>query len=118
MGTVLLLLMATFRALQLLAVAALIVALVIIELRVTPQAERHERLRALGLYLLAMLLSLGVIAVAFWVGYAWLRLPPGDWLGYLSFAAFGFFVAHAATLEFGRRIDELHLARTTGEGSQ
>ncbi len=117
-GTVLLLLMATFRALQLLAVAALIVALVIIELRVTPQAERHERLRALGLYLLAMLLSLGVIAVAFWVGYAWLRLPPGDWLGYLSFAAFGFFVAHAATLEFGRRIDELHLARTTGEGSQ
>ena len=117
-GTVLLLLMATFRALQLLAVAALIVALVIIELRVTPLAERHERLRALGLYLLAMLLSLGVIAVAFWVGYAWLRLPPGDWLGYLSFAAFGFFVAHAATLEFGRRIDELHLARTTGEGSQ
>ena len=117
-GTVLLLLMATFRWLQLIAVVALIVALVIVELRVTPLAERHERLRALGLYLLAMLLSLGVIAVAFWVGYAWLRLPPGDWLGYLSFVAFGFFVAHAATLEFGRRIDELHLARGSGEGSQ
>jgi len=117
-GTVLLLLMATFRWLQLIAVAALVVALVIVELRVTPLAERHERLRALTLYALAMLLSLGVIAVAFWVGYAWLRLPPGDWLGYLSFVAFGFFVAHAATLEFGRRIDELHLARSSGEGSQ
>ena len=53
-GTVLLLLMATFRWLQLIAVAALIVALVIVELRVTPLAERHERLRALALYLLAM----------------------------------------------------------------
>lgn len=117
-GTGLLLLMATFHWLQLIAVAALVVALVIVELRVTPLAERHERLRALALYLLAMVLSLGVIAVAFWVGYTWLRLPPGDWLGYLSFVAFGFFVAHAATLEFGRRIDELHLARNTGEGSQ
>jgi len=117
-GTVLLLLMATFRWLQLIAVGALIVALVIVELRVTPLAERRERLRALTLYALAMMLSLGVIAVAIWVGYAWLRLPPGDWLGYLSFVAFGFFVAHAATLEFGRRIDELHLARSTGEGSQ
>jgi hypothetical protein len=114
----LLLLMATFRWLQLIAVAAVVVALVIVELRVTPAAERHERLRALGLYLLAMALSLCVIAVAIWVGYAWLRLPPGDWLGYLTFVAFGFFVAHAAILEFGRRIDELHVARATGEGTQ
>jgi CHASE2 domain-containing sensor protein len=117
-AVVLLLLMATFRSLQLIAVAAVVVALVVVELRVTPAAERHERLRALWLYLAAMALSLVVIGVAIWVGYAWLRLPPGDWLGYLTFVAFGFFVAHAAILEFGRRVDELHVARHTGEGSQ
>lgn len=116
-AVVLLLLMATYHDLQLIAVGVIVAGLVLIELRVTPQAERHERLRALGLYLLAMGLSLAVIAVAIFVGYAWLRLPPGDWLGYLTFVAFGFFVAHAAILEFGRRIDELHVARTTGAGS-
>lgn len=117
-AVLLLLLMAAFRKLQLIAVAAVAVLLIVVELRVTPSAERHERLRALWLYLGAMALSLGVIGVAIWVGYAWLRLPPGDWLGYLSFAAFGFFVAHAAILEFGRRVDELHVARHTGEGPQ
>jgi hypothetical protein len=114
-GTVLLLLlMATFRSLQLIAVAAVVVLLIVVELRVTPAAERHERLRALWLYLAAMALSLVVIGFAIWFGYAGLRLPPGDWLGYLSFVAFGFFVAHAAILEFGRRVDELHVARHTG----
>jgi len=94
-----------------------VVLLIVVELRVTPAAERHERLRALWLYLAAMALSLMVIGVAIFLGYAWLRLPPGDWLGYLTFVAFGFFVAHAAILEFGRRVDELHVARHTGEGS-
>ena len=113
-AVLLLLLMATFRSLQLIAVAAIVVLLIVVKLPVTPSAERHERLRALWLYLGAMALSLAVIGVAIWVGYAWLRLPPGDWLGYLSFVAFGFFVAHAAILEFGRRVDELHVARHTG----
>jgi len=44
-------------------------------------------------------------------------LPPGDWLGYFSFVAFGFFVAHTAFAEFGRRIDELNVARRTGRGT-
>jgi CHASE2 domain-containing sensor protein len=117
-AVLLLLLMATFRSLQLIAVAVVVVLLIVVELRVTPAAERHERLRALWLYLAAMALSLVVIGIAIWLGYAWLRLPPGDWLGYLTFVAFGFFVAHAAILEFGRRVDELHVARHTGEGSQ
>jgi CHASE2 domain-containing sensor protein len=112
-AVLLLLLMATFHKLQLIAVAAVVVLLIVVELRVTPAAERHERLRALWLYLGAMALSLVVIGIAIWVGYAGLRLPPGDWLGYLSFVAFGFFVAHAAILEFGRRVDELHVARHT-----
>ena len=53
------------------------------------------------------MLSLLVIALAIGVGYRYLRLPPGDWLGYFSFVAFGFFVAHTAILEFGRRVDKL-----------
>ena len=113
-ATVLLLLMAAYRDLQLIAVAALIVTVIIIELRVARGGEIRERLRGLLLYLAAMSLSLAVIVGAVWVGYRWLRLPPGDWLGYFSFAAFGFFLAHTAILEFGRRIDELYVARTAG----
>jgi hypothetical protein len=64
-----------------------------------------------------MAASLLVIMLAVWVGYRWLRLPPGDWLGYFSFAAFGFFVAHTAILEFGRRVDELNVARTAAGGA-
>lgn len=112
-ATVLLLLMAAYRDLQLIAVAAVIVTVIIIELRVARGGEIRERLRGLLLYLAAMSLSLAVIIGAVWVGYRWLRLPPGDWLGYFSFAAFGFFLAHTAILEFGRRIDELYVARTT-----
>jgi CHASE2 domain-containing sensor protein len=117
-AAVLLLLLATFRSLQLLAVAATIAVLVAIELRVAPAAEIRERLRGLMLYFAAMGVSLVVIVLAIWVGYRWLRLPPGDWLGYFSFVAFGFFVAHMAILEFGRRIDELYVARRTGGGEQ
>ncbi|HTD10715.1 MAG TPA: CHASE2 domain-containing protein [Steroidobacteraceae bacterium] len=115
---VLLLLLSTFRSLQLIAVAVTVVILVGVELRVAPMAEVRERLRGLLVYLAAMGLSLGVIALAIWVGYRWLRLPPGDWLGYFSFVAFGFFVARTAILEFGRRVDELYVARSTGGGTQ
>jgi hypothetical protein len=88
-----------------------------VELRVAPAAEVHERVRGLQVYLTTMALSLLVIILAIWVGYRWLRLPPGDWLGYFSFVAFGFFVARTAILEFGRRVDELYVARTTGGGT-
>jgi hypothetical protein len=117
-ATGLLLLLATFKKLQLLAVAATIATLVAIELRVAPAAEIRERIRGLLQYLAAMGVSLAVIVLAIWVGYRWLRLPPGDWLGYFSFVAFGFFVAHTAILEFGRRVDELYVARRTGGGEQ
>jgi CHASE2 domain-containing sensor protein len=113
-AALLLLLMATYHSLQLIAVATIVVALVAVELRVAGKGEIRERVRGLLLYLGAMGLSLVMIVVAVWVGYRWLRLPPGDWLGYFSFAAFGFFVAHTAILEFGRRIDELNVARTAG----
>jgi CHASE2 domain len=113
----LLLLLATFGALQLIAVAAIVAAMIAVELRVAPRTEIHKRLVGLLLYLAAMALSLAVIALAIWIGYRWLRLPPGDWLGYFSFVAFGFFVAHTAIAEFGRRIDELNVARRTGRGT-
>jgi hypothetical protein len=114
----LLLLLAAFRALQLIAVAAAIAALIVVELRVAPAAELRERVRGLLMYLAALAISLAVIVVATWFGYRWLRLPPGDWLGYFSFAAFGFFVAHTAILEFGRRVEELSLARRGGGESR
>jgi hypothetical protein len=113
----LLLLLATFGALQLIAVAAIVAAMIAVELRVAPRTEIHKRLIGLVLYLAAMALSLAVIALAIWIGYRWLRLPPGDWLGYFSFVAFGFFVTHTAIAEFGRRIDELNVARKTGGGT-
>jgi CHASE2 domain-containing protein len=114
---VLLLLLSTFKSLQLIAVAATVVTLVMVELRVAPTAEVRERMRGLLVYLAAMGLSLAVIALAIWVGYRWLRLPPGDWLGYFSFVAFGFFVARTAILEFGRRVDELYVARSARGGT-
>jgi hypothetical protein len=114
----LLLLLAAFRSLQLLAVAAAIAGLVIVELRVAPAAEIRGRVRGLLMYVAALALSLAVIVVATGVGYRWLRLPPGDWLGYFSFAAFGFFVAHTAILEFGRRVEDLNLAGRGGGESQ
>jgi hypothetical protein len=112
-----LLLLAAFKSLQLIAVGATIVALVVIELRVAPAAEIQVRVRALVLYLLAMGASVVVIALAMWVGYSMLDLPPSDWLGYLSFAAFGYFLTHTAIMEFGRRVDELHLERRSHRGA-
>ncbi|MBV8343068.1 MAG: CHASE2 domain-containing protein [Gammaproteobacteria bacterium] len=113
-----LLLLAAFKSLQLIAVAATIVLLVAVEMRVAPATEQRDRLKGLLLYIGAMVLSLAVIVLAVWVGYRWLRLPPGDWLGYFSFAAFGFFVAHATILEFGRRVDELYVARKSHGGAR
>ncbi len=110
-AAVMLLLMAAFHELQLIAVGAIIASLVVIEIRVSPTAEIRGRLWGMLLYLAALGASLAVIVVAIWIGYRWLRLPPGDWLGYFSFAAFGFFLAHSAILEFGRRVDELYAAR-------
>jgi hypothetical protein len=112
----LLLLLAAFHSLQLIAVAAIVAALIGIELRVAPATEIRKRVYGLLLYVAAMALSLVVIVLAIWVGYRWLRLPPGDWLGYFSFVAFGFFVAHTAILEFGRRVDELNVARRRAGG--
>jgi CHASE2 domain-containing sensor protein len=115
---VLLLVLSTYKSLQLIAVALTVVTLVAVELRVAPTAEVRDRVRGLKVYLTTMGLSLLVIILAIWVGYRWLRLPPGDWLGYFSFVAFGFFVARTAILEFGRRVDELYVARTTGGSTQ
>jgi CHASE2 domain-containing sensor protein len=116
-AAVVLLLLASFYWLQLIAVAVTIVALIAIELRVAPSTEIRQRMHGVLLYVGGMAASLAVIVLAIWVGYRWLRLPPGDWLGYFSFAAFGFFVAHAAIVEFGRRVDELYVARKTGGGA-
>jgi len=114
----LLLLLSAFGALQLIAVAVIVLGMIAVELRVAPRTEIRKRLIGLVLYFGAMTLSLGVIALAIWIGYRWLRLPPGDWLGYFSFVAFGFFVAHTAIVEFGRRIDELNVARKAGRGTE
>jgi len=115
--SVVLLLLATFKSLQLIAVVLTVIALVAIELRVAPKTEIHVRAQALTLYLRAMGLSLAVIALAIWVGYRWLRLPPGDWLGYLSFSAFGYFLAHAAIVDFGRKVDQLYIERCAKGGA-
>ena len=115
--SVLLVLLAAYRNLQLIAVALIVLALIVIELQVAGAGEIRERLRGITRYFAAIGVSLVVIVLAVWVGYRWLRLPPGDWLGYFSFAAFGFFVAHTAILEFGRRIDELYTQRVAGGGS-
>lgn len=113
---VVLVLLAAYKFLQLIAVAVAAAVVVVIEFRIASSIEMKARLRAVGLYFLALGLSLGVIALAIWIGYRWLMLPPGDWIGYLSFAAFGFFVAHTAILEFERRVDELRRSRrVTGE---
>ena len=108
-----LLLLATYPPLQAIVVLTVIAILVLLEIRVAAQGELLGRFRNLALYLAALGLSLLVVALAIWVGYWWLSLPPVDWVGYLSFAAFGFFVAHTAILEFARRVDGIHGARRT-----
>jgi hypothetical protein len=113
-ATVLLVLMSAYHTLQLVAVAVITAIVVVVEMRVAERGEMRQRTQAQLMYLGTLLVSLLIIGAAIGVGYRVLRLPPGDWLGYLGFVAFGFFVAHAAILEFGHRVDELHSARQAG----
>jgi len=109
------LLLAAYPFLQLAALVAAIVTAVLIEIRVASRGELKMRLRNVALYLGALSLSLTVVAFAVWFGYRWMRLPPGDWVGYLSFSTVGFFVAHTAIVDFGRRVGSIRLAnRSTG----
>ena len=107
-SALLLLLLAASQPLQQIGVIAAILFLVAIEVRISTYRDLADRLRSLLLYLASVGLSLGVVVLAIWVGYRWLSLPPVDWVGYLSFAAFGFFVAHTAILEFARQVDSIH----------
>ena len=100
-------LLATYPLLQLAVIIAAIPALAAIEIRVTSRWEMRARLRVIVLYLLALGLSLCVVAAAVWFGYRWLSLPPGDWIGYLSFSTVGFFVAHTAIVDLARHIGSI-----------
>jgi hypothetical protein len=115
--TVLLVLIAAYPKLQLVTAALVILTVLGIEIRVAGAGEIRERMRGMLRYFATMGTSLAVIVLAVWVGFRWLRLPPGDWLGYFSFAAVGYFVAHTAFLEFGRRIDVLYDQRRSGGGN-
>ncbi len=108
--------LAAYPVLQLWTLIAAIVTAVCIEVRVASRGELKERLRNVGLYLGALGLSLTVVAFAIWFGYRWLRLPPGDWVGYLSFSTVGFFVAHTAIVDFGRHVGSIRLTRTASGG--
>lgn len=105
-----LVLLASFKGLQLSALAAAAVVLIAMELRIASAADIRERLRRIGLTLATLAVSLLFIAAAIWVGYRWLTLPPGDWIGYISFTAVGFFVTHAGILEFERRVSKRRIA--------
>ncbi len=108
--------LAAYPVLQLWTLIGAIVTAVCIEVRVASRGELKERLRNVGLYLGALGLSLTVVAFAIWFGYRWLRLPPGDWVGYLSFSTVGFFVAHTAIVDFGRHVGSIRLTRTASGG--
>jgi surface polysaccharide O-acyltransferase-like enzyme len=109
--------LAAYPVLQLWALTVAIVAAICIEIREASQGELTERLRNVGLYLGALGLSLSVVAFAVWFGYRWLRLPPGDWVGYLSFSTVGFFVAHTAIVDFGRHVGSIRLTKTSPGGA-
>ena len=114
-AAIVLVLLAAFPLLQMIAVLLAVAVLIVVEVRLASEGELKGRLRNLALYCAALVLSLVVVAVAIALGYEWLALPPVDWVGYLSFAAFGFFVAHTAILEFARNVDASHGAKDTGE---
>jgi hypothetical protein len=103
-----LLCLAAFPLLQMIGAALAGLVLVAVEIRISTHRDLADRMKSLVLYVAALALSLLVVAFAIWLGYRWLSLPPVDWVGYLSFAAVGFFVAHTAILEFARRIDSIH----------
>lgn len=98
------LLLAVHKPLQLDALVLTAIALVGLELRIGRRADLRRRMRCLGIYLAALAVSVLIIVSSIWIGYRWLRMPPGDWIGYLSFAAVGFFVTNTGLLEFERRI--------------
>jgi len=116
-AAVALLCLAAFPVLQSIGVVVVVLALVGLEVRIGTQRDLADRLKSFVLYVAALVLSLAVVALAIWVGYRWLSLPPVDWVGYLSFAAVGFFVAHTAILEFARRIDAIHGAHRAPKAS-
>jgi CHASE2 domain-containing sensor protein len=107
------LLLATYPLLQLAVIIAAIPALAALEIRVTTRWEMRARLRVIVFYLLALCLSLCVVAAAVWFGYRWLSLPPGDWIGYLSFSTVGFFIAHTAIVDLARHIGSIRGAQTS-----
>jgi hypothetical protein len=109
------LLLATYPLLQLTVIIAAVPVLAAIEIRVTTRWEMKERLRVVVLYVLALCLSFCVVAAAVWFGYRWLSLPPGDWIGYLSFSTVGFFVAHTAIVDLARHIGSIR-GRQTSQG--
>jgi hypothetical protein len=111
------LLLAAYPRLQLWTLIAAIVTAVCIEIRVASRGELRTRMRNVALYVGALGLSLTVVGFAVWFGYRWLRLPPGDWVGYLSFSTVGFFVAHTAILDFGRHVGSIRLASAAPGGT-
>jgi CHASE2 domain-containing sensor protein len=111
------LLLSTYPLLQLAVIMAAVPAVAAIEIRVTARWELRERLRNIALYVVALGLSLCVVAAAVWFGYRWLSLPPGDWIGYLSFSTVGFFVAHTAIVDLARHIGSIREAHTSAGGA-
>ena len=101
------LLLAAYPVVQGAALAVAVVCLICLEVRVMSQLEFTVRIRSLGIYAAALASSLLVVAVAIGFGYRWLRLPPGDWAGYLSFSFVGFFIAHTAIVDFGRHVGSM-----------
>jgi CHASE2 domain-containing sensor protein len=104
------LMLAAYPTLQAVSILAAVVSWVLLEILVVSRLELKMRVRAGAIYAAALGLSLAVVACAIWIGYRWLRLPPGDWVGYLSFATVGFFVAHGAIVDFGRHVGSLRAA--------
>ncbi len=101
------LLAAAYQVAQLAAFIAVILAVLAIEFRLAVHGDLRGRLRSIAYYIGALALSVLVVAIAAAIGYRFLALPPGDWIGYLSFVAFGFFIADAAIVEFSRQVGDL-----------
>lgn len=101
------LLLAAYPVLQAGSLLAAAVIWIVLEIIIMSRLELKIRLRALAIYAAALALSLAVVGLAVWFGYRALRLPPADWVGYLSFATVGFVVAHGAIVEFGRHVGSI-----------
>lgn len=53
---------------------------------------------------ISLAVSAAVIGLAVYIAYRWLALPPLDWIKYLAFATFGFFLANLVLVEFIERL--------------